>query len=398
MFRYSISVRSRSEISTCSPPSLLLTMAFASPVVLSAVRKVTRTQICYSRAYVCATSAALNRSREDRSSFDDSKEYADDDDWSNTRRRTPNSNFPARRSLLANDDNDTRQTPSRNPRLDSGDINRRGTSRFDDSRGHQQSSRFSGDERRQSSRFSGGEERRRPYRSKDGEERRQFTRFSGDERRQPSRFNREERRQSSQFNGEDRRQFSRPRDDDRRRPRFNDDEGTGQSERRDRRFNNERTRGSRGRDGGDYGRPRFGSNDNYNRPQRSFDRNGRPRFGAIRDQEAGEFNYRSYGNEKNDPEELSEIQQARASGDDLLYGLQSVKQALEIARRSPHTLYLQESSSQGSGSSGERKPMNERLRREIESLGNTKSLRIVKLNRGDMNSLCGSRPHQVRYF
>ncbi len=90
-------------------------------------------------------------------------------------------------------------------------------------------------------------------------------------------------------------------------------------------------------------------------------------------------------------EEPSEVQKALASGDDLVYGLQSVKQALAAGRRTLHTLYLQ---STPGGSGGERKADNQRIRKEIERVAHAASLRIVLLDRGELNALSSNRPHQ----
>ena len=90
-------------------------------------------------------------------------------------------------------------------------------------------------------------------------------------------------------------------------------------------------------------------------------------------------------------QEPSEVQKALASGDDLVYGLQSVKQALLAKRRKLYALYIQ---STPGGSGGERKADNQRIRSEIERIAHSSSLRVVLLDRGELNALSSNRPHQ----
>lgn len=205
----------------------------------------------------------------------------------------------------------------------------------------------------------------------------------------------------------DKRQRSGRRDsDDRWSPQNNSDGASDSVDRNDR-----RQRWAGRRESGDRWSPR--NNDNSNTFAKSTERN--QWRGSRRESDgrwARQERYNDYGNdEPRDrfrertgrggeqdyqqlaPMEPTEIQEALSSGDILLYGLQSVWQALGAERRTFHTLYLQHTPGAGAGGTV-RKAANSKLRGEVEERAGALELRVVHMDRGELNALCGNRPHQ----
>eukprot|EP00871_Galdieria_phlegrea_P003914 jgi/Galph1/4523/GphlegSOOS_G3172.1 len=87
-------------------------------------------------------------------------------------------------------------------------------------------------------------------------------------------------------------------------------------------------------------------------------------------------------------DELTPIQKALRSGDDFIYGVSPVYAALVAKRRSPiHELYIQENAN-----FSKHKAVN--LVEKIKYMAEEANIPIQTVTKGDLNNLCGQRPHQ----
>lgn len=267
-------------------------------------------------------------------------------------------------------------------------------------RGHE-GKRWRGDDRRQNRDRSSdargwrGGERDRRSGERGGRETREWR--GSDERRAEGRNgergwrgDREQRGSDERRNGERGWRGSREtRDSDERRG------GRGDRDTRDRRGSDQRRNGERGWRGN---RETRGSDE-----RRGGERNGERGWRGNREtrewrdqrRDSGPENYKMRERASPSAEEMSEIQLALASGDDLLYGLQSVWQALSVGRRTFHRLYIQEGSMGGGAKAGPaRKATNVELLGQVAALAREKEVHITNMDKGDLNALCANRPHQ----
>ncbi len=119
---------------------------------------------------------------------------------------------------------------------------------------------------------------------------------------------------------------------------------------------------------------------------------GRP-HGEFRkcERRDGDGGIRQQGWERRCTEPLTALQRAVASGDDHMYGLQSVHLALGAGRRDLHVLYLQPG---GTKTGTRRKQGNTRLRAQIVERAQALGVCVSERDRGELNVLSGNRPHQ----
>lgn len=161
------------------------------------------------------------------------------------------------------------------------------------------------------------------------------------------------------------------------RPRFDERGGGGRAQHGDR---------ASGRMHSDErGRGRYGREQRY--PRSRFD----DRQGRIPDRARSDEPRDGPRDGRDENQEPTAIQQALASDDDLLYGLQPVRLALTAGRRDAKTLYLQPD---GGKTGTSRKPANARVRSAIVAEAEARGIRVSSRDRGELNALCGNRPHQ----